>query len=156
MNLSPQFRTLLVLGRMSNLPTVWSNCLAGWWLGGGGNYWKLPFLLLGMSILYTGGMFLNDAFDEEFDRQRRSERPIPSGKISAGKVWQLGFAQLAVGILLLLFCGKLAAFCAVLLALTILLYDFTHKFFTESPWIMGACRFWVYVIAGATGEGGLN
>ena len=39
---------------------------------------------------------------------------------------------------------------------TILLYDFTHKFFTESPWIMGACRFWVYVIAGATGTGGLN
>ena len=29
-------RTLLVLGRASNLPTVWSNCFAGWLLGGGG------------------------------------------------------------------------------------------------------------------------
>ncbi|HEV2694256.1 MAG TPA: UbiA family prenyltransferase [Verrucomicrobiae bacterium] len=156
MNLSPQLRTLLVLGRMSNLPTVWSNCLAGWWLGGGGNYWKLPFLLLGMSVLYTGGMFLNDAFDEEFDRQRRAERPIPSGKISAPEVWRLGFGQLGAGIFLLLFCGKVAAVCAVLLALTILLYDFTHKFFTASPWIMGACRFWVYVIAGSIGPAGLN
>ena len=82
MNSVPQLRTLLILGRVSNLPTVWSNCLAGWWLGGGGNFWKLPFLLLGMSLLYTGGMFLNDAFDEEFDRQRRAERPIPTGKIS--------------------------------------------------------------------------
>ncbi len=153
---APQLRTLLVLGRMSNLPTVWSNCLAGWWLGGGGNYWKLPFLLLGMSALYTGGMFLNDAFDEEFDRQRRTERPIPSGKISAALVWKLGFAQLGFGILLLLFCGKIAAVCAFLLAVTILLYDLTHKFFTESPWLMGACRFWVYVIAGATGVDGLN
>src|SRR2546429_470557 len=50
-------RTLLVLGRVSNLPTVWSNCLAGWWLGGGGNIDKLPFLLEGATFLYTGGMF---------------------------------------------------------------------------------------------------
>lgn len=156
MSSAPQLRTLLVLGRVSNLPTVWSNCLAGWWLGGGGNYWKLPFLLLGMSALYTGGMFLNDAFDEQFDRQRRAERPIPSGKISPPEVWRYGFGQLAAGIFLLLFCGKLAAVGAVLLAATIVLYDFTHKFFTASPWIMGACRFWVYVIAGSAGSFGLN
>ena len=156
MNSVPPFRTLLLLGRGSNLPTVWSNCLAAWWLGGGGNYWKLPCLLLGISLLYTGGMFLNDAFDEEFDRQRRTERPIPSGKISASLVWRFGFGQLALGIVLLCFCGLTAAVCAVLLALTILLYDFTHKFFTASPWLMGACRFWVYVIAGATGATGLN
>ena len=156
MKSAPQLRTLLVLGRVSNLPTVWSNCLAGWWLGGGGNYWKLPFLLLGISLLYTGGMFLNDAFDEEFDRQRRAERPIPSGKISAPRVWLLGFGQLALGIVLLLFCGKAAAVAAVWLAFFILLYDFTHKIFTASPWLMGACRFWVYVVAGATGADGLN
>lgn len=152
----PQLRTLLVLGRVSNLPTVWSNCLAGWWLAGGGNYWKLPFLLLGTSALYTGGMFLNDAFDEEFDRRRRPERPIPSGKISAQLVWKYGFGQLGLGVFLLLFCGPVAALAALLLVLFILLYDFTHKFFTASPWLMGACRFWVYVIAGATGAGGLN
>ena len=156
MNSVQQLRTLLILGRVSNLPTVWSNCLAGWWLSGGGNFWKLPFLLLGISLLYTGGMFLNDAFDEEFDRQRRAERPIPTGKISAPLVWRFGFGQLAFGIVLLGFCGMTAAVCAVLLALTILLYDFTHKFFTASPWLMGACRFWVYVIAGATGAAGLN
>ena len=34
-------RTLLVLGRASNLPTVWSNCLAGWLLGEGGHVVKL-------------------------------------------------------------------------------------------------------------------
>ncbi len=151
-----QFRTLLVLGRVSNLPTVWSNCLAGWWLGGGGNLWKLPFLFLGVSALYTAGMFLNDAFDEAFDRQRRTERPIPSGKISASLVWRLGFAQLGLGILLLLPCGKIAAVSAVLLALTILIYDFSHKFLNASPWLMGACRFWVYIIAGATGADGVN
>ncbi|HEY4416983.1 MAG TPA: UbiA family prenyltransferase [Verrucomicrobiae bacterium] len=152
----PQLRTLFVLGRVSNLPTVWSNCLAGWWLAGGGNYWKLPWLLLGTSLLYTGGMFLNDAFDEEFDRRRRPERPIPSGKISPQLVWRYGFGQLGLGVFLLLFCGPLAALAALFLVLFILLYDFTHKFFTASPWLMGGCRFWVYVIAGATGVDGLN
>ncbi len=156
MNSAPQLRTLLVLGRVSNLPTIWSNCLAGWWLGGGGNYWKLPFLFLGISLLYTGGMFLNDAFDEEFDRQRRTERPIPSGKISAQLVWRIGFGQLAAGILLLLVCGKIAASAAVFLAATIFIYDLMHKFLTASPWLMGACRFWVYVIAGTTGVDGVH
>ena len=156
MNSAPQLRTLLILGRVSNLPTVWSNCLAGWWLGGGGNFWKLPFLFLGVSLLYTGGTFLNDAFDADFDRQRRSERPIPTGKISVDLVWRCGFGQLVAGIFLVLFCGQLAAGAAFFLAVCILLYNFSHKFFTASPWLMGACRFWVYIIAGAAGVNGLN
>src|ERR1700761_678047 len=101
-------RTLLVLARGSNLPTVWSNCLAGWWLTGGHNYWKLPFLLLGVSALYTAGMFLNDAFDADFDRQRRPERPIPSGKIDAGTVWRTGFGLLLAGFILLVPLGWMA------------------------------------------------
>ena len=156
MKSTPLLRTLLVLGRVADLPTVWSNCLAGWWLGGGGNCWKLPFLLLGVSQLYTGGAFLNDAFDADADRQRRPARPIPSGKISAQLVWRIGFGQLVAGIFLLLFCSQLSAGAAILLALFILLYNFSHKFFTAAPWLLGACRFWIYIIAGAAGVWGLN
>lgn len=155
-SMNPRFRTLLVVGRVSNLPTVWSDCLAGWWLGGGGTIWKLPLLLFGVTLLYTGGMFLNDAFDEEFDRLHRPERPIPSGKIRAAEVWGFGFGQLAAGIVVLLWCGKLAGAVAVILALTIVIYNFTHKFFVASPWLLGACRFWVYLIASATGLDGLT
>jgi len=151
-----RLRTLLVLGRVSNLPTVWSNCLAGWWLAGGGNFWKLPLLLVGVSALYTGGMFLNDAFDADFDRQRRTSRPIPSGQISADTVWTYGWSWLALGILLLIFCGKTAGALAVVLAICVLIYNVTHKAITASPWLMGLCRFWVYVIAGTTGAEGLN
>jgi 4-hydroxybenzoate polyprenyltransferase len=150
------FRTLLILGRVSNLPTVWSNCLAGWWLSGGGNFWKLPFLFLGVSFLYVGGMFLNDAFDEAFDRQRRAARPIPSGKISAQTVWIFGWSWLALGILCLVFFGKLAGALAVVLAACIVIYDAAHKAVNASPWLMGLCRFWIYVIAGTTGKNGLN
>ena len=156
MNFTPQLRTLLVLGRVASLPTAWSNCLAGWWLGGGGNYWKLPFLLLGVSLLYTGGALLNDAFDADSDCQRRPERPIPSGKISIQLAWRLGFSHLVAGIFLLLFCSQLSAGAAIVLSLFILLYNFSHKFFTASPWLLGACRFWIYIIAGAAGTTGLN
>jgi hypothetical protein len=151
-----QLRTLFVLGRVSNLPTVWSNCLAGWWLSGGGNFWKLPFLLLGISALYTGGMFLNDAFDADFDKQRRAARPIPSGQISLDVVWTFGWAWLALGILSLLFLGKIAGALAIVLAICVLIYNAVHKFITASPWLMGLCRFWVYVIAGTAGANGLN
>src|SRR5712675_3038067 len=102
----PSLRTLLVLGRVSNLPTVWSNCLAGWWLGGGGNVEKLPYLLAGATSLYTGGMFLNDAFDVEFDREYRKDRPIPSGQITLDEVWRWGFGWLGVGTVILVLLGK--------------------------------------------------
>jgi heme O synthase-like polyprenyltransferase len=154
--MNQNFRTLLILGRVSNLPTVWSNCVAGWWLAGSGNFLKLPILLLGVGALYTGGMFLNDAFDVDFDQQRRASRPIPSGKISLEAVWRFGWAWLALGILCLLFVGKIAGVLAVVLAIFILIYNATHKFITASPWLMGACRFWVYVIAGTTGTNGLK
>ena len=149
-------RTLLILGRVSNLPTVWSNCLAGWWLAGGGNFKALPLLLAGTSFLYIGGMFLNDAFDVGFDRQRRAERPIPSGQISLAAVWKFGSLWLALGILLLFFTGLTEGLLGIVLAIFILTYDAAHKFITASPWLMGACRFWVYVIAGVTGANGLN
>jgi 4-hydroxybenzoate polyprenyltransferase len=151
-----QLRTLLVLGRVSNLPTVWSNCLAGWWLGGGGNFGKLPPLLFGVSALYTGGVFLNDAFDAEFDRQRRASRPIPSGAISLGVVWRWSFALLATGALALAVLGKTTGVLTLALLACIIIYGATHRAVTASPWLLGLCRFWVYVIAGSTGIGGVS
>jgi len=152
----PPLRTLMILARIPDLPTVWSNCLAGWWLSGGGNPWKLAFLLPGMSALHLGGMFLNDAFDAEFDRQRKAARPIPAGKISPATVWRFGWSWLVLGILCLLCLGKLAGMLAIALGACILVFNTTHKFFTASPWLIGLCRFWVYTIAGTTGAQGLN
>jgi 4-hydroxybenzoate polyprenyltransferase len=154
--MNPKIRTLLVLGRVSNLPTVWSNCLAGWWLGGGGNFWKLPLLLLGVSALYTGGMFLNDAFDADFDRQRRPTRPIPSGAITRESVWAWSIGLLVGGTLFLVILGKTTGVLALALLVSIIVYDATHKAVNASPWLMGLCRFWVYLIAGSTGALGVN
>jgi len=149
-------RTLVILGRVSNLPTVWSNCLAGWWLGHGGNYDKLPWLIFGVSALYLGGMYLNDAFDAEYDRQHRPERPIPSGVISLPMVLGWGLAWLVLGAASLIIIGKTTGVLALILLFCIVLYDVMHKAITASPWLMGLCRFWIYVIAGSTGSWGIN
>ena len=143
------FRTLLVLGRVSNLPTVWSNCLAAWLLNGGVLGPNIILLTVGVTLLYTGGMFLNDAFDANFDRQHRSERPIPSGKISAGTVWMFGVSFLLIGWLLILPFGLLAAMAALLLVATIVAYDAFHKRTSFAPLLMAACRFLLYFVAAA-------
>lgn len=149
----PRLRTLLVLGRASNLPTVWSNCLAGWWLGGRGNARTLPFLFAGATFLYIGGMYLNDAFDVDFDRQHRKERPIPSGAISFSAVCKLGLLWLALGVACLFWVGLVTGALGVALALSILIYDALHKVITFSPLLMGSCRFLVYLVAASTAVG---
>ena len=67
----------LLLGRVSNLPTVWTNTLAGATLAGAAvTPGRLVLLAAAFSLLYTGGMYLNDAFDREVDARERPERPI--------------------------------------------------------------------------------
>lgn len=150
------WRTLLVLGRVSNVPTVWSNCLAGWYLGGGGTIQGLLLLCLGATALYVGGMYLNDAFDVEFDRVNRPERPIPSGIITSGEVWAYGLGLLLIGTILLAFFGAFTLFLALLLVGCIILYDAIHKAIAFSPVLMALCRFFLVVTASSTGIVGVT
>jgi 4-hydroxybenzoate polyprenyltransferase len=100
-------------------------------------------------------MFLNDAFDRDFDAKARPERPIPSGQVSAAQVFGFGFGMLVLGLALLTQVGygfegstawrPVAAGCA--LAAAIVVYDRWHKDNPASPLIMGMCRMLVYLAA---------
>jgi 4-hydroxybenzoate polyprenyltransferase len=149
-------RALFVLGRVSNVPTVWSNCLCGWWLTGGGEWGRFGLLCFAASCLYVGGMYLNDAFDAPFDQQHRPERPIPSGAIGAEAVWVWGFGWLGLGLACLFLFGQTTLICALLLAVAILVYDAIHKIFAFSPVLMAACRFFLILMAASTGRDGIN
>jgi 4-hydroxybenzoate polyprenyltransferase len=147
----------LRLGRVSNLPTVWTNTLAGIVLAGGEALSPRGLLLfLALSLLYVGGMVLNDAFDREVDARERPERPIPSGEIGAGAAFATGSALLGAALLLLLGLGIgftggsgwRAPGAGFLLALLIVLYDWRHKGVRWSPYLMGVCRALVYLTAG--------
>jgi 4-hydroxybenzoate polyprenyltransferase len=147
---------LLTLGRVSNLPTIWSNCLAAWWLGGGGELIPLLVVCLGISCLYVGGMFLNDAFDVEFDQANRRERPIPSGQISLPEVWRWGFGWLAVGTVLLVPLSSGTAVLALLLIGAIVVYDAIHKLVAFAPLLMALCRILVYLVAASAATEGVT
>ena len=144
--------TLLALGRVSNLPTVWTNVLAAGVLAGAAPApVRFAVVALAMSLFYCGGMFLNDAFDREVDARERPERPIPSGRAEVSSVFALGAAQLVAGILLLVLVagqnsGYLRAVAAgTALAFCITAYDASHKNHPVAPWVMGLCRALVYV-----------
>jgi UbiA prenyltransferase family protein len=146
----------LRLGRVSNLPTVWSNVLATLALSGAlGLSADVLWSCLIFSGFYVGGMYLNDAFDHRIDKQHRPTRPIPSGQVSLSLVYSLGFGALGLATLLLGLLAQhaggsvfRAAGSGALLAGLIVFYDAYHKQNPLSPVLMGACRVMVY-IAGA-------
>lgn len=142
-------RTALRLGRVSNLPTVWTDTLAGVLLAGAaGLGGEFALLLAAFTLFYTGGMFLNDAFDAAIDARERPERPIPSGVVTRGAVFGWGFAQMAAGIALLALVGAAPALAGLALAAAIIYYDWNHKANPLSPLVMGLCRVLIYVGAG--------
>jgi len=150
------WRVAFKLGRVSNLPTVWTNTLVGVILAGGAmGDSRVPWLLLALSLCYIAGMFLNDAFDREFDARHRPERPIPSGEVTAATVFAAGFAMLAIGVALLAWIGYgfadgtgwRPAVAGLVLGAAIVFYDWHHKQNALSPIVMGLCRMLVYVTA---------
>lgn len=147
----------LRLGRVSNLPTVWSNTLAGVALAGG-QLWTQStlWLAIGLSLLYVAGMFLNDAFDRDIDALERPERPIPAGLVSANTVFAAGFGLMLAGLAFVLLAsshsGNESSAIAAALALSaaIIFYDWHHKNNPFSPFFMGLCRVLAYLTAGLT------
>ncbi len=146
------WRTALRLGRVSNLPTVWSNTLAGATLAAPGyGIASVVTLMAGFSLFYVGGMYLNDAFDREIDARERPDRPIPAGQVSPQAVFATGFGLLAAGALTVAAVGArsghiLAALAgSAALAAAIVYYDINHKQNPFSPLVMGLCRSLIYI-----------
>jgi hypothetical protein len=159
----PRWRSYLRLGRVSNLPTVWTDVLAGTALAGTVPQPARAALLAGaVSLFYVGGMFLNDAFDCEVDARERPERPIPAGDIWIGEVFLLGFGMLGLGWALIGAAtagaagGLSALVAAAALAGAIVLYDIWHKGNPLGPVLMGICRALVYVTAALVVSRGLS
>jgi len=154
-----RFRNVLPLGsylelvRLPNVFTAMADVAMGflfvqppWWIWHGWRDGWTLLLLIGASVaLYTAGMVLNDVFDLEIDRQERSERPIPSGRVSLRAARRLGWNLLVLGVTLgigaTFFVGHaLPGVVAVLLAADVVLYDAWLKRTPLGPLAMGGCR----------------
>ncbi|MCY7297262.1 hypothetical protein [Alteromonas sp. a30] len=176
--------TWLTLGRASNLPSIWTNVFAAALVAQAGLRQgehpshltsladaTLTWLnaLVALSLMYLGGMFLNDAFDAKWDKQHQQPRPIAQGQVSAFWVWVHGLSMLMLGTYLI------GAFYAAqfhqasssltsdalvpsllplvgwggagLLATCIVLYNALHKRIQHGAVLMGLCRLGVYLLA---------
>jgi len=140
-------RSILVLGRVSNLPTVWTNVMVGWLVGGGILESEVFWLMAGVSLIYLAGMTLNDACDVNWDRKHAPDRPIPSGTISLVVTWMIGVVEMAGGIALLFWKSHPDLIILASLVGAVLLYDLVHKKWKGSVVIMGLCRALVYLLA---------
>ena len=151
---APTAQALLRLGRVSNLPTVWTNVIAATTIANTmASIVDVALVGLAMTAFYVGGMYLNDFFDRDIDARERPGRPIHAGDISAGTVSAIGFALLAVGMALLARFGLLTVILGLALAGSIVLYDAWHKGNVFAPVIMGLCRALVYLVTGAAVSG---
>ena len=152
--------TALKLGRISNLPTVWTNVLVGCALVNPQfSNWTAVLTALAISLFYIAGMLLNDVFDFQWDRQNQVPRPLVLGDADRREVIIFSLACIFAGIALLLSAAPGRQVPVVLVSvLTLLglmiLYNWKHKQWRHSSWIMGGCRCMVYVIAGAMVGGG--
>ncbi len=112
-------KALLATGRISNLPTVWCNCLVAVLIilhtspsslelyfsdfqeyPIGVFYLVASALILSSTLLYVGGCFLGDAIDFKFDKKYKPDRPIPSGIISRKFIFRASWVMLFIGLLL--------------------------------------------------------
>jgi 4-hydroxybenzoate polyprenyltransferase len=150
-----RLRVALVLGRVSNLPTLFSNALAGVVLSGSAPN-SVGAAALALALLYVGGMYLNDAFDAAIDARERPSRPIPRGDASRRVVFAAGFPLLALGMWIAAAHGQTAGVASAVLAACILFYDMAHKHISWAPVVMGLCRLLCYVTAALMAGGDIG
>lgn len=158
----PNLKTWMTLGRVSNLPTVWTNSLAAALLASSVGALAPPstlvwgLLLATLSLLYLAGMLLNDLLDADWDQRHDNPRPITLGLVSRQQVRLATLLLLALAAASALGLSRLIEQPHWLLGSVILLvgcifgYNLLHKKYVHSVWLMGACRSALYLSAAAS------
>ncbi len=154
-------RALAESGRISNLPTVWTNVLVGAALGriATDQIEPAPFLfaVAAGSLLYLGGMLLNDAADADWDRAHKKNRPIARGQLDRTTAYVLSAVCLFAGVAIPAsrpVPGRLhATLLALALAACIVFYNWLHKRSAWSVVFMAGCRALLYPLAAAMVSG---
>ncbi len=137
-------RACFDLARAGNFPSVASNVLAALVLSAAiGPRWPaattLALAVLAGCLIYAGGATFNDVADAEIDARDRPERAIPQRLISRSGAAGIASLEMIAGLGLLVWAGASAVWAAAL-AVTILAYDWIHKRWSGSVFLMAGCR----------------
>ncbi|MGH7971790.1 MAG: hypothetical protein ACREIC_24010 [Limisphaerales bacterium] len=134
------------------MATIWSNCIAGWWLGGGGDFRALPFLFGGATLIFFGGALLTQAFTGAFEPQSRAGAP-PLGRKT---IWILSIALSGAGLLSFIWLGPAAVVLGVALASLLAFSSFLGWQLALSPVVNGLFRILLYLLAASVGFEGVT
>lgn len=149
------------LVRLPNLFTAMADSAMGvlfvWSNGEEELAWVLGLLMGASAVLYAAGAALNDYFDRQIDAQERPHRPIPSGRVRAETVRNVGLALLALGAGLAWGAAwragnMMPGWVGLGLVGFIVAYDGWLKRFWIGPIAMGVCRM-LNVLMGMTVAG---
>ncbi|MEM6910389.1 MAG: UbiA family prenyltransferase [Verrucomicrobiota bacterium] len=146
------WRDWWAMGRMSNLPSVVSNVLAGAALAGTQDGLLLGCLVLAAGCLYVGGAFLNDWADVGWDKVHRPERPLPQGKLLPWMLLLMAANLLLAGVVTCVTVDPAAGPWGLALLAAIVLYTWSHRRTALALLPMGLCRAFLYPL-GALGQG---
>ena len=129
--------------RLPNLFTVPGDPVAGYLLVAGARWSPAAAgAAVGMTLVYEGGLLLNDVCDRQADAVSRPDRPLPAGEVQPRTVLAVGAALMAAGVLTVFVtapprAGVAAAGVAVLAAA----YDRVLKHHRVAGALaMGLCR----------------
>ena len=139
--------------RISNAPTVVTGSLVGAAIGAstmpGSAIPVLPMTLVasGTTLLYMGGMVMNDYFDQPIDRRERPGRPIVSGQVRESSALLLAVTLITAAVLLLSAASSNAIPWMLLLVSCVTAYNLLHRSAIAGPALMACCRALVPTIA---------
>jgi len=170
------WKSWAALIRLPNVFTVIADVTAAFFLVLGGSGWNTgrlvfddavglpqsPWSVLAVALvsaisLYWAGMILNDLFDVRRDARARSNRPLPSRKISLHAARLAGWGLLLLGLVPVIALAGwsdagprwMPAIIAAALAVSIVLYDGPLKRTAIAPVLMGLCRTLSFLLGAA-------
>ena len=155
-------RAYLLLARVSNLPTIWTNVLAAYLCAVESQLARVYYVelnvssaLISLSLFYMAGMFLNDVCDAPHDALVRADRPIPNGDVSRGEALAIAVVLMVIAEAFLLSqpYGVAALPWGLALIAAITFYNLSHKGKWYGPIVMGLCRALVYFVVASSATG---
>lgn len=157
-----RLKSVLALCRVSNLPTIWMNVITASVIVSYVhqqpiNALVVSMIAVAMSAFYCAGMSLNDVCDYTWDKQHQPYRPIVEGKVSLTQAKLITVALFVLGfILLALAPSQAGVLYALVLFAVIYAYNFFHKQYSSSVFLMASARALVFIVTAQALVGELN
>ena len=87
--------------------------------------WDLALIVIGASLLYSGGMAMNDVVDAKYDIKNKPDRPIASSKLTVGLSAAFTIGLLVSGIFFLVL-SKSSLLWILALVVSFIVYNIIH------------------------------